>query len=267
VSGGVSGQPLRSRHRRLRQERRDTASVSSEVNGRLEALEDAVARQAQSAGGANLGEWLERLEKQLSRAGREQFKANALADSFQKSSEATLDQLRDAAAHRERELNQMRDRLSEATGAGRLEVVQRLLPALDGLEAALASGNRLLQRSAALERPEARPSLWDRLNPARRAALEADLSASRNVAAWLEGLSVVQERLLEALAAADVAPIPTEGCAFDPHLHVAVETVPADGRTRSGDIVREHRRGYLHGGTIIRYAEVVVARAAQETSL
>jgi molecular chaperone GrpE (heat shock protein) len=41
---------------------------------------------------------------------------------------------------------------------------------------------------------------------------------------------------------------------------VAVETAPASDQVRAGTIVREHRRGYLRGDTVLRYAEVVVAR-------
>ncbi|MCW3053393.1 MAG: GrpE protein [Chthonomonadales bacterium] len=228
------------------------------VSERLAALETAVLSltQSQAETVAAMGEFTERLEKQLSRAGKELFKANALADAQQKSAETMLEQLRDSNAHRERELTQLRERLAEASDAGRLEVVRRLFPALDGLEEAIASGRRRLER--ATNAPKPAPSFWQRLLPGPRAVVAP--TASQEIAAWLEGLGFVQERLLEALAAVDVVPIPTEGRSFDPHLHVAVETVPATGLTRSGAIVREQRRGYMQADTILRYAEVVVAR-------
>ena len=161
----------------------------------------------------------------------------------------------------------MRERLGEAGEAGRLDVIRKLFPALDGLEEALASGRRRLERAAALPTAEESRSFWQRLNPTHRTAALPDATASKEIAAWLEGLGFVQDRLLEALAAVDVVPIPTEGRVFDPHLHVAVETASATDLVRPGGIVREHRRGYMRDDTILRYAEVVVARAGVEREL
>ena len=71
----------------------------------------------------------------------------------------------------------------------------------------------------------------------------------------------LRERLLVALAADKVVPIRTEGGVFDPHLHVAVEAVPAVEGFAPGAVVREQRRGSIRGDTVLRYAEVVVARS------
>ena len=261
----VAHSARRSAHRR----RRGDAALPDDLAERLAALEAAVEGLTQSLPESvtAMNEVTERLEKQLSRAGKELFKANALAEAQQKNAETMLEQLRDSAAHRERELAQMRGRLSEAGDVGRLDVVRRLFPALDGLEEALASGRRRLQRTAALPNASSTPSLWQRLNPAHRASEAAEASAYQATAAWLEGLGFVQERLLEALAAVDVVPILTEGCAFDPHLHVAVETAPATEQVCPGAIMREHRRGYIQGETILRYAEVIVAHAAAEKKI
>ena len=232
-----------------------------EMSERLAALEAAVVNltRSQSETVAAMSEVTERLEKQLSRAGKELFKANTLADAQQKSAETMLEQLRDSNTHRERELTQLRDRLADATDTGRLEVVRRLFPALDGLEEAIASGRRRLERMTAASDPKPTPSFWQRLIPGAR-AVASPPSGAQEITAWLEGLDFVQERMLEALAAVDVVPIPTEGRSFDPHLHVAVETVRATGQMRSGAIVREQRRGYMRADTVLRFAEVVVAR-------
>lgn len=236
---------------------------------RLATLEEAVVNldQGQADSIAAMGEVTDRLEKQLSRAGKELFKANALADAQQKGAETMLAQLRDAAAHRERELAQMREQLGTAHEEGRLDVVRRLLPAIDGLEEALASGRRL-QRATPIAPPETPSfllSLLQRLNPALRTPTATETSPTQAISAWLEGLQIVHERLLEALAAVEVAPIPAEGGVFDPHLHIALETVAATDTTPAGTIVREHRRGYVRGDTVLRYAEVIVARIAVET--
>ena len=50
------------------------------------------------------------------------------------------------------------------------------------------------------------------------------------------------------------------GADFDPHLHQAVTSVPADGH-RDGEVVEELRRGYLLGDRLLRPAMVKVAKA------
>jgi molecular chaperone GrpE len=99
------------------------------------------------------------------------------------------------------------------------------------------------------------------MEPAEASGPKADGgSRSGELAAWLEGLKFVRDRLLDLLAAEGVRPIEAVGDAFDPYLHVVVETVPATDSVPAGTVVRETRRGYLAGETVLRYAEVVVAR-------
>ncbi len=254
----------RGRVHRARSSRPIAVAPPDEVVERLTTLEEAVVnlKQGQADSVTAMGAVTDRLEKQLNRAGKELFKANALADAQQKSAETMLEQLRDSATHRERELAQMREHLGAAHEAGQLDVVRRLLPAIDGLEEALASGRRL-QNTATLPAP-ATPSffasLLQRLNPSHNATVAGENSSAQAMSAWLEGLEIVRERLLEALAAVEVVPIPAEGRVFDPHLHIALETVAATEKAPSGTIVGEHRRGYVRGDTVLRYAEVIVAR-------
>lgn len=226
-----------------------------------------------------LREAVEHLEKQLARAGKEQFKANTLAEDQQRSVTTMLAQLREAEVYRERELAQLRERLANARSEGRLDIIKGLLPTLDGLGEALASGERLLTHAAYVPVP-ASPVLpltvAQRLNAAAKmlfkpGSLHLPSSPVQTLplpamAAWLEGLTFVQDRLLAMLAAEGVYPIETEGEPFDPHQHVAVETVPATGVVEPDTIVRETRRGYIMGETVLRYAEVVVARAPQESA-
>jgi molecular chaperone GrpE len=80
------------------------------------------------------------------------------------------------------------------------------------------------------------------------------------LAAWLKGLDLLRERLLEHLAEEGIRPMETLGRAFDPHLHLALETAPPDPEHPAGTIVREARPGYLLDGAVLRYAEVVVAK-------
>ncbi len=70
--------------------------------------------------------------------------------------------------------------------------------------------------------------------------------------------------MLDVLAAEGVYPIETEGEIFDPHRHVAVETVPAAGGVEPDAIVRETRRGYLLGDGAALRGVVVVARVPRD---
>jgi len=233
---------------------------------------------------AALREAIEKLEKQVARAGKEQFKTNALAEVQQQSVKSVLEQLREANAYRERELAQLRERLVGARAEGRTELIHRLLPVLDGLDEALNAGRRLLhddalQQSDALAEAHRGLPFRQRLSGA-WALLAGRLpdesqsgfhsapsglptrtqAGDEAVRAWLEGLEFVRDRLLDVLSAEGVRPIETEGEIFDPHLHVAVEAAPATDGVPAGSIVQEARRGYLAGDTVLRYAEVVVAR-------
>jgi molecular chaperone GrpE len=210
---------------------------------------------------AALRESLAQLERQVGKAGKEQFKANALAEAQQKTLEGALEQLRAALATREQEANAWREQVAMARTRERLEVIRALLPVLDGLHEALASGQRLLdlqpaEPSGLVQRARlAWEVLLSREPPAaggRRLALEA----------WLIGLGHVQARLLALLAAEGVRPIAAEGEFFDPHWHVALEIAPADVAHPPGRITRELRRGYRRGPDILRYAEVAVAKEA-----
>jgi molecular chaperone GrpE (heat shock protein) len=266
--------------------------IPADVSEELTALRAEVSRltqaqaewqASQEQGQARLAailEALDRLEKQTLRSGKEQFKANALAEAQQQSAKALLEQLRAAESVREREAAELREALKSAKAEGRREVLRGLLPVVDGLGEALSAGERQLagRTGAASPRAEgqggpavARPlplamrliGAWDLLTrpAARRSQSGAAPDAHpETLAAWLRGLALVQARLLGLLAAEDIHPNETEGEYFDPHRHVAIDTVPAADGMAPGVIVQEARRGYRQGQTVLRYAEVVVAK-------
>ena len=210
------------------------------------------------------------LEKQISRAGREQFKAQALAEAQMEQLSAALEMLRAADARREADVAASSDRRHDEQVAARLDVVQAMLPALDGLDEALRSGRRLLEQHA---EPPSPATFLGRLRShvLRRgagAAADPRVDALREaMAAWLVGLTFVRQRLLDVLAAEGVQPVAAQGALFDPHYHVAVEVVPSDETVPPGTVASELRRGYLVGERVLRYAEVAVAaQIEQETS-
>lgn len=192
------------------------------------------------------------LEKQISRAGREQLKANTLASSQTKQFTAALEQLRTADARRETALAELRERRVADMADARLSVVRALLPALDGLDEALRSGQATLARftdadllRGLLDLPPAPPS--------------ADAALTSTLGAWVQGLEFVRRRLLAVLAAEGVTPIAAVGRPFDPQRHLALEAIPAP-HVAPNTVVGEIRRGYAVGERILRHAEVLVAR-------
>jgi molecular chaperone GrpE len=175
------------------------------------------------------GDGLAALEKQLGKLGREQYKANTLAEAQSERLAATLETLRDTLSRQEA----ARD---EAVRKARLDVLEALLPVLDGLEAGLKSGGRHAYRLHRQGSPEA-----------------------ATLTAWLDGQRLLRDRLLAILEAEGIGPIPALGQPFDPYRHVAVGTVKDESQPE-GQIVAEEQRGYAAGDRVLRYAQVVVVR-------
>ena len=78
---------------------------------------------------------------------------------------------------------------------------------------------------------------------------------------FLEGYSLIQNRLRRVLASEQVQHIPCEGKPVDPELMTVIEVVD-EPRDRPGTVVKELRRGYTWRGRLIRYAEVQAVRGA-----
>jgi molecular chaperone GrpE len=185
--------------------------------------------------GAFDGAHLSQLGDQLSKLGKVQFKANTLLEAQVEQTQEALAALQKTVARQDDLIASLSERQGETIQAARSDLILAMLPALDGLEAALESGRRQIEHLDGTE--EARAAL----------------------AAWLDGLRLVRDRMLDVLAQAEVQPIPAVGHSFDPHLHVAVG-VDTTGRAPAGTIVAEDRRGYRSPSGVLRYAEVVVSR-------
>jgi molecular chaperone GrpE len=175
------------------------------------------------------GDGLAALEKQLGKLGREQYKANTLAEAQAERLAATLETLQ-ATIERQQAAQ------AEAVRKARLDVLTALLPVLDGLEAGLKSGGRHAYRLH------------------RQGSAEA-----ATLTAWLDGQRLLRDRLLALLEAEGVRPILALGQPFDPYRHVAMGTA-RDESLPEGQIVVEEQRGYAAGDRVLRYARVVVVR-------
>jgi len=108
---------------------------------------------------------------------------------------------------------------------GRRAALLPLLPVLDSLERALATG-----------------------------------STDRD---FYDGVAATHRLFLAALREAGAEPIESVGQPFDPNLHEAIAAVPADETVAPGTVVREVRRGWRLGDELLRPAGVIVATAQE----
>ena len=191
------------------------------------------------------------LEQEIRKMGKTQMKANLLAEEQATRFTQALTAAQTAQEQTTRLLEAQAD---ESATVAQKKLLEAILPALDGLEHAIASGRRYLKtRDLAASKPDLAPQQAILASPADRAML----------AGWLDGLSLVRERLLAVLESGGVTPIPTLGCRFDPYMHVAVGTaaqVPEGMEAAPNQIIVEERRGYQTSEGVLRFAEVVVYR-------
>ncbi len=191
------------------------------------------------------------LEKEVRKLGKAQFKTSMLIEEQAARVEKTLTMLETQQAQQTDLVEKLAD---EKVNAARQEWLQSLLPALDGLDNAIASGQRYLAaRDKAAQSPNLTAAQAVLVSPADRAKLSS----------WLDGLRLVRDRLLAVLENGGVTPIPTVGQMFDPYQHIAVATTAdSDGANETpppaGMIIAEDRRGYRTADRVLRYADVVV---------
>lgn len=260
---------------------------SAQIEALTQHLTDTSAVKAFAATAADLQiqqeaqqEQLAALEQSLTKLTRTQFKANALAESEQKQLAEAMAALQAIVTRRETAQTELtwRDQryVAQLRQRARVELVVTLLPVLDGLEAALSHGRRLLQgrrdRVARQKQtpppPPALPTLRQRLQlalgdkplPAPQPAIVQDgAEVDEALSAWLEGVGIVHERFLALLRGEGIQSMAAAEESFDPHRHVAVAVVTRDDLPE-GAIVEVLRPGYLHGNRVLRFAEVVVAK-------
>lgn len=77
----------------------------------------------------------------------------------------------------------------------------------------------------------------------------------------LQGVEMVRRQFLSKLEGFGVTRIVAEGQPFDPQLHEAISTVPANSPEQDGLVVGTVRSGYRIGDDVLRPAAVAVAKA------
>ena len=196
------------------------------------------------------------LDQEIRKMGKTQHKANLLAEEQNAQVKQTLTL---AQTTQEQNIRLIESLSAEHAASAQKDTLEAILPALDGLEHAIASGQRYLKTRdlAALGLANRNHGLTPQqamlVSPADRAML----------AGWLDGLNLVRERLLAILDTGGVSPIACIGQPFDPYQHIAVGTtgqLPDGVSVTTNSIVAEERRGYRSPAGVIRFAEVIVYR-------
>jgi len=154
----------------------------------------------------------------------------------------TLETLEARLAESERERRDMVDRLQR-------------------LAADFSNYQKRMQRRLVEEKREAVGDLLRDLLPVldnfERALASADEGGDAE--AFREGVRMVHDQLLGALARHGVEPIDAAGRRFDPEHHEAIAHVPSDEHP-IGHVVDEVQRGYRHGDRTLRASRVAVSR-------
>ncbi|HUT19408.1 MAG TPA: nucleotide exchange factor GrpE [Anaerolineae bacterium] len=227
-------------------ERRQVWQTLSDL---LTRLEKAVSASQAARGPAERD--ISALNQEVHKLGKAQFKANLLAEQQASRWERAIAGVEETQAQHAQLLEAIS---AERVAAARHELLEAIMPALDGLENAIASGQSYLDKRD-------KASAFPGLSPAQKALVSP--MDRKMLAAWLDGLRLVRDRLLAVLEVGEVTPILTVGHPFDPYLHVAVGTT-SEGNGTSGIIVAEERRGYRSSAGVLRYAEVIVYRQEEE---
>jgi molecular chaperone GrpE len=137
---------------------------------------------------------------------------------------------------------------------------------------------RTREQAAEAQRQAERGLLLGMLDLRDRLQAGADAAAARRpspLARWLpgetrfaqalgQGLTLTLQRLDELLRSHRVRPIDALGQPLDPQSMRAVG-VEAAPETRDGVVLREVRCGFLHGGELLRAAEVIVNKRATQS--
>ncbi len=84
--------------------------------------------------------------------------------------------------------------------------------------------------------------------------------ASADARTIVEGVLMVEKKLLKSLAGHGLEVVDPKGQPFDPALHEAITTTPAPSQEEDHLVAQVYQVGYVHNGTLLRPARVVVTQ-------
>jgi len=161
----------------------------------------------------------------------------------------------EAGDERDAELAALRDKVEQQ--ARRIdELARAYADVLNEREAFRRRLEREAERQIELARGDVAAILLDAAEDLRRAVQ----SQTSDIKALSEGVRLIAENFMRQLQQMGLRRIETEGRAFDPLVHEAVDLVAVDDPARDGTIVDEARAGWKLGDRVLRAARVRVAR-------
>jgi molecular chaperone GrpE (heat shock protein) len=213
--------------------------------------------------GAAVADQLERLIADVARLGREQFRTTTLLEGCGSSLDQLGETVREHIDQNLREQAETERALAALEDQIRVRLAMDLLPVADALQASIFAVRDLIaeDRKAHGARSRRWKVMRRLMGSGRPGTSERDRLAA--LEGWLEGLVLVERRLLAVLDREGVRPIVAVGQSFDPHYHLAV-AVSHRCDAADGAVVAEEVRGYTLGDRVLRPAEVVVARSTTE---
>ncbi|MET0461923.1 MAG: nucleotide exchange factor GrpE [Chitinophagaceae bacterium] len=154
---------------------------------------------------------------------------------------------------------------NQATGESELEKLKAELDASKDKYLRLVAEFDNFRRRSAKERIETIQTagrevikdMLDVLDDSDRAQKQLDKSDDKQVQ---EGVTLVFNKLRNALHSKGLKPMETIGKAFDADLHEAITEIPAPTEELKGKVVDEVVKGYYLNDKIIRHAKVVVGK-------
>lgn len=152
-------------------------------------------------------------------------KALAQVDSLQKQLDKTSDQYLRAEAEIQNIQNRNKKDQAALIKYDGQQLAHDILPALDNLERALST------------------------------PVEGEQAESLK-----KGIEMVQKHLMDALTSNGVTEIKAEGEKFDPNIHQAVQTVPAESDDQKDHVAKVLQKGYRLKDRVLRPAMVMVAQ-------
>jgi molecular chaperone GrpE len=164
----------------------------------------------------------EAVERELSTLGLDAEELLARLQDTERQRDKVFDDLRRVAADFDNYRKRVAREQTQILARSGERVVAKLLPVLDDLERALEAAEH------------------------------------HEDAKVLEGVRMTKDALAAVLASEGVEEIPADG-PFDPHVHEALMTQPAEG-VEPGHVVQIVTRGYRIGDAVLRPARVVVAQ-------
>jgi len=209
---------------------------------------------------ANITDEIKALGTNISKMGREQFKANSIDAARQESNKQFYENVQTHFENTEKLLNSLSGLHSETRNKLNDDFIKELLPVLDGLEEAI----RLIpDRTQSLpQKSEARGGLLKQIFAASNAE---NAPEKLNFNQWFEGLKIIQNRLLAIFRKRDIAPIESVGQPFNPKFHIAVG-IETRNDVAENVIIEEQLKGYCRKDEVIRFAEVIVAKPSPKES-